>query len=188
MPAHGPPVQSGSLKCRTAESFASRPGEIASAPQLWDVVEREGERWLAECAPPFWGRPGKRRPTLPEHHRRTEREVATIGGHRAKSVFQVGGAGTVGTGSFRGMPMLRQLREAGFAVWPFDDARLPMVVEIYPRVLTGAVRKTDVRSRRAFLTAEFPDLEPDVRGRAADSDDAFDALVSALRMDAHLIY
>ena len=35
---------------------------LASAFELWGLVAREGERWLAECSPPFWGRPGRRRP------------------------------------------------------------------------------------------------------------------------------
>src|SRR5947207_2673911 len=82
-----------------------------------------------------------RRPTLEEHLRRTDRDVPGIGGIRPKSVFQIGGAGAVGTGSIRGMSLLKRLSDAGFAVWPFDSAQFPLVVEIYPRLLTGSVKK-----------------------------------------------
>ncbi len=45
---------------------------------LWQRAEREGETWLSDCAPPFWGRPGRPRPVLPEHLRRAERSL--VGG------------------------------------------------------------------------------------------------------------
>ncbi len=41
----------------------------------------------------------------------------------------------VGPGSIRGIPHLAQLRSAGFAIWPFDDASDRTVIEIYPTVL-----------------------------------------------------
>src|SRR5688500_2001135 len=28
---------------------------VSSAPELWEILVRDGERWLSECAPPFWG-------------------------------------------------------------------------------------------------------------------------------------
>lgn len=84
---------------------------------------------------------------LPDDLRRTDREAPAIGGIRPKSVFQIGGAGAVGTGSLRGMPILKRLRDAGFAVWPFDAPRWPCVVEIYPRLLTGAVNKGSAGAR-----------------------------------------
>jgi diadenosine tetraphosphate (Ap4A) HIT family hydrolase len=158
---------------------------LADAPALWELVEVEGERWLRECTSPFWGRPGSIRPELEEHFRRTELEVPAVEGIRPKSVFQVGGAGAVGTGSLRGMPVLRQLRDGGFAIWPFDPVRLPLVVEIYPRALTGAVKKGAAVDRDAYLRRRFPDLPADVLSLGAASDDAFDALVSALLMWEH---
>ena len=84
---------------------------------------RDGERWLAECNPPFWGRPGRPRPELPAHLRVTEAAIAPYGGVRPKSTFQVGGNGSVGTGSIRGWPIVGAApRSEGFAIWPFDDA------------------------------------------------------------------
>jgi len=157
----------------------------ASAPDLWDAATRSGEEWLRQCAPPFWGRPGHPRPPLPEHFRATEAAMAAVGGIRPKSTFQIGGAGSVGTGSLRGFPMLARLRHAGFAIWPFDaPARAPVVVEIYPRALTGAVVKSDPDARRRYLEDRYPRVAPELRDRAIASEDAFDAAVSALVMSS----
>lgn len=157
---------------------------LADAPALWDLVAREGERWLAECAPPFWGRPGRRRPALPADFRETDRAVPAIGGVRPKSVFQVGGAGAVGTGSLRGMPVLRTLRAAGFRIWPFDPPEPPFVVEIYPRLLTGPVVKGRAEARAAALEARVGQLNEAQRAAATASEDAFDAALAALGMAA----
>src|SRR5689334_20186433 len=46
---------------------------LADAPALWADLERHAEELLAACRPPFWGRPGARRPQLPAHYRETER-------------------------------------------------------------------------------------------------------------------
>src|SRR6185437_10689898 len=35
---------------------------VRSGPELWARACVDGERWLAACEPPFWGRPGRRRP------------------------------------------------------------------------------------------------------------------------------
>lgn len=92
-------------------------------PEAWDLAAREGERWLAACPAPFWGRRGRPRPTFgpgQSPFRVTEDQQRTVAGIRPKSVFQVGGAGAVGTGSLRGMPELSRLRAAGFSIWPID--------------------------------------------------------------------
>ncbi len=134
--------------------------------------------------PPFWGRPGKRRPVDGgDGLRATERDVAGIG-VRPKSTFQIGGAGAVGTGSLRGMPILHRLRDEGFAIWPFTEAGEHTLVEIYPRLLTGAVTKSRERDRRGYLD-RFPGLAPSMRNAAASCEDAFDAAVSALQMWKH---
>lgn len=166
-------------------TFLKRLG-VASAPELWLRAESDGEDWLSNCEPPFWGRPGKKRPEgeLRDRFRLTEIEAREVTKIQAKSVFQIGGAGAVGTGSIRGMPVLRQLREAGFAVWPFDEPHGPFVVEIYPRLLSGAVNKSSAADRRAYL-ASHPSIEEPWRTRATDSEDAFDAVVSALSMWEH---
>lgn len=152
---------------------------------LWEVTSGEAEDWLARCEPPFWGRPGKKKPDLPEHFRRTETESGAVGNSSAKSVFQIGGAGAVGTGSLRGMPCINALHQAGLSIWPFHEPTRPTVIEIYPRLLTGAVVKSNHEERRRYLENAFPNLPPMMQTRAASSEDAFDAAVSALVMARH---
>ena len=157
---------------------------FAEAPELW--------RWLAdgdhasallrECAPPFWGRKGKFKPKLSAHHRDTELKVKAVQGIRPKSVFQISGPGTVGTGSIRGMCVLYELRSAGFSIWPFDDQGAHTIVEIYPRLLTGPVNKTDPKCRREYLGKINDRMDEEQREIAGDSEDAFDAAVSAIKM------
>lgn len=153
---------------------------------LWGLVAREGERWLRECRPPFWGRgPTRRPPHDPARPalRRTE-EAARADGLRPRSTFQIGGAGAVGTGSLRGMPHLARLRAAGLAVWPFDDAGSATVVEIYPRSHTGPVVKRSASARRAVAGAD-PRIPPTLLDDVVAGEDAFDAALSALAMAEH---
>jgi len=156
---------------------------IDDAPALWEHVAREGEAWLRACEPPFWGRPGKRRPDLGPG-RSPWRRTESARKPSPKSVFQVGGAGAVGTGSLRGMPWLRELRAAGFAIWPFDPPRPPMVLEIYPRWMVGRTSVTSANARRLHLERRFAREDRTLLDRAAASGDAFDAAVSALSMAA----
>ena len=156
-----------------------------TARGLWAEVERTGEGWLERCEPPFWGRPGRKRPGGVVEFRRTDLAVPKSGGIAPKSAFQIGGAGAVGTGSVRGMASLNRLCQAGFSVWPFDEPRLPLVVEIYPRILTGPVNKTSESARRAYVDHHCPQVTEAMRTSAASSEDAFDAAISALVMAKH---
>ena len=170
--------------------FAAERG-VADGPALWALAAREGDAWLRVCAPPFWGRPGKRRtePDASRRYRRTEREVPRVAGIAPKSVFQVGGAGAVGTGSVRGMPLLARLHAAGWRVWPFTDGdgpAAPTAIEIYPRLLTGAVNKSGFAQRAEYLRHRFPRLGTEPGVIASSSEDAFDAAVSALVMGEHV--
>lgn len=156
-----------------------------SGREVWDLVARAGEDWLERCPAPFWGRPCKPRPAQVEGRgewRATELAAVPVAGCRPKSVFQVGGAGSVGTGSLRGMPFLRDLQDAGFSIWPFDRPRLPLVVEIYPRDLTGRVNKSSAAARSLYLQARYRRESRPVLERAQASEDAFDAAVSAACM------
>ena len=192
---------------------------IASAPEFWRLVaDGQGERWLhKDCEDlRFWGRVGpQRHGKKPAEfcgayaHRMLRRaetvlkvraemtdplQIARIAGIAPKSVFQIGGAGAVGTASLRGIPYLLKLREAGFAVWPFDTPALersPMVVEIYTRLMTGAVNKSSESARTEYLakkrkeSALYAGLSRGVLAKAKGSEDAFDALVSAMVMVEH---
>ncbi len=151
-------------------------------PEVWAAMAADGERLLAACEPPLWGRAGKPNP-LPVERR--YRRGETVDTPTAKSVFQIGGSGAVGTGSVRGMALLPRLAEHGFSIWPFHPPGFPLVVEIYPRALTGPVHKSRWRSRHPYMYARFPAQAPALLERAAGSEDAFDAAVSALVMAEH---
>jgi hypothetical protein len=168
---------------------------VGDARGLWSLAARYGEQWLGECAYPFWGRKGKKKPAAdatPTLYRRTESEHLPVRGVAPKSVFQIGGAGAVGTGSLRGMPALLELQDAGFRIWPFDDpcatatsGRAPLALEIYPRFLTGGVTKSSAVARRLHLAQHCADQDRALLETAAGCEDAFDAAVSALAMQAH---
>jgi hypothetical protein len=183
------------------------------------VSQGKGEAWLhRECADGrFWGvtggqRTGKRpaeftgeglrrmmRTTDWENKIAVRQEggdaerAAKMRGITAKSPFQIGGSGSVGTGSLRAMPVLARLREAGFRVWPFEAAGLrdhpqPLLVEMYTRLLTGPVAKSNGVARRAYLLhrrktdPDYAGLIRSVVAKACASEDAFDALVCCVEM------
>jgi hypothetical protein len=183
------------------------------------VADGQGERWLArECEEVardarFWGAPHKRPEEfcgagLHRSMRMTDMEnkitpkmlegdperAAKVKGITPKSPFQIGGSGSVGTGSLRAMPFLLRLREAGFRVWPFESAAFsgkkpkPLVVEMYSRLLTGAVAKSNALTRREYLLAKkkadaaYAELSRAVLAKAMGSEDAFDALVCCMEM------
>ena len=209
------------------EWFVQGEHGCADGPEFWRVVaEEHGERWLERGHEDrrFWGKPHKRPAEFSGEnlhrmmratdidckliaHIPEEERVARVKGITPKSVFQIGGSGSVGTASLRGMPVLLRLREAGFRVWPFDEPRLggdtaragssgaragpraqPLVVEMYSRLNTGAVHKSDAGARAAYLAAKrkshaaYAGLTRVVMERARASEDAFDALVSTMVM------
>jgi hypothetical protein len=137
---------------------------IDFGPSLWPLVTQHAGNWLASCPPPFFGAKGTTVPAL-ERFRETEKV------NKAKSTFQLAGAGHVGTCSLRGMPFLQTMRAGGFSVWPFDGASERTVVEIYPRVLRerADVSRLSGRHRRAI----------------GNSEDRRDAVLSAVVMAEH---
>ncbi len=188
--------------------------------EFWQhVAAGHGERWLArEIAGAardarFWGKPHKRPeefsgPGLHRSMRLTDMDnkitprlpggdaarAAKMLGITPKSPFQIGGSGSVGTGSLRAIPLLLRLREAKFRVWPFEDASFgaeeprPLLVEIYTRLLTGPVAKSNPVARKAYMQARrkeelaYSRLSRGVMAKALGSEDAFDALVCAMEM------
>ncbi len=157
-----------------------------SVEDIWQLAREKGEEWLQDCDWPFWGRPGKSKPDLPDHFRLTERDVDRRPGSHPKSVFQIGGAGAVGAGSIRGMPHLLELREAGFSIWPFDEPGSKIVIEIYPRLIYGPIRKSDPGTRLKVLE-QFPEIVGDFRTQAVACDDAFDAAVAVVQMSRDIV-
>jgi hypothetical protein len=247
--------------CFSFPAWFLREHGCATVFEFWEKCAAGlGERWLArECEEVerderFWGKPHKR----PEQfcgagYRRMMRgtdwenkvaqgleggdavRAAKMKGITPKSPFQIGGSGSVGTGSLRAMPFLLRLREAGFKVWPFEDAAVgardrsrspagmttrkasatakadtgvlrcaqddsekratasarPLVVEMYTRLMTGAVAKSNEAARKAYLKARrkedevYAGISRGVMKKAEGSEDAFDALVSAMEMVRH---
>ena len=164
----------------------ARESGAKSIKELWKLVAEQGEEWLRSCPHPFWGKPGKPRPELRGHFRHTEKCAPKLKGSSPKSVFQIGGGGAVGTGSIRGMPHLAKLRKAGFSIWPFHEVQTRLVIEIYPRLLTGPVNKSDFDERAAYLARRMPEIDDPLACKAASSEDAFDAAVSAVMMSRHI--
>ncbi len=139
-------------------------------------------RWMNSPEPPFW--------TTAQAHallagdqkfRRTEID-ARAANSQPKSVFQLVGAGQVGRSSLYGMQALHRLAAAGFAIWPFHEAEPPLLVEIYPRLLTGPVIKSRQSERERYLSTL--DIPRRFSRQAAACEDAFDAAVSAVVMSA----
>lgn len=163
------------------EWFA-RAHACTSIDAVWTLVAEHGEQWLRDCAPPFWGR-AETRCTLEtaDRYRACEQRLRALR-RQPKSIFQIGGAGAVGTGSLRGIPWLVWLRQRGFAIWPFDAVGTQTAFEVYPS-LYARVATNDATGRAAHLAA-LPSsvLAPRERDAAVASDDAFDAVVSALAM------
>jgi hypothetical protein len=163
-----------------------------TAHQLWALLAEEAltpamrrhglARWLNGPEPPFWTTSQARaRLRSGQMFRRTENDLR-LPGVQPKSVFQLIGAGQVGRGSLYGMQALHRLAGAGFRIWPFDPPGLPLAVEIFPRVLTGPVRKNSPSERERYL-ATVP-IPPELRRLAAAGEDAFDAAVSVVVMAA----
>src|SRR5580658_1257757 len=120
--------------------------------------------------------------------------AAKMRGITPKSPFQIGGSGSVGTGSLRAMTMLERLHDAGFRIWPLESAAIdakkpqPLMVEMYTRLMTGAVAKSNPEARRKYLSAKrktdalYAQLGRAVLAKAQGSEDAFDALASVIEM------
>jgi hypothetical protein len=182
------------------------------------------EQWLLRQQPEetrdarFWGAPHKRPQVFsadsPQHRtqfRETDfdnkiRQALPGGdpgraekmiGITPKSPFQIGGSGSVGTGTLRGMKMLAALHDAGFRAWPFESSALnakhpkPLLLEVYTRLMTGPVAKSNATARAAYLKhrrlhdAFYAALTPATVRKAAASEDALDALAVCIELVRH---
>ena len=202
--------------CFSYPAWFLREHGCATVFDFWQhVAAGHGERWLGTTCEEherdlrFWGRPHKRPECFSGAGYRTmmratdwenkiaqgleggdAERAAKMRGITPKSPFQIGGSGSVGTGSLRAMPWLLHLRENGFRIWPFEDATpgKPLLVEMYTRLLTGAVAKSNAEARKAYLKERrkgdelYAGLSRGVLAKAQGSEDAFDALVCCLEM------
>jgi len=130
------------------EWFALEHG-CRTVDEVWALAAREGDRWLRTPMPPFWR---YRCNVVPERRFRACEEQLRARGYAPKSIFQLVGNGQVGAGSVRGMPLLRELRAAGFAIWPFDAPGERTVLEVYPSTLgaKGTDREDAERAARTM--------------------------------------
>ena len=126
------------------------------AERISDRIDNSNNRFeIAEAinrhlggAGPFWGCPkGWPGPNLPfrktvdyaalrlSEKRRVERENPP-----AKAVWQLMGAGSVGSQALLGIPVVHRLASAtGAAVWPFEAPRDLTLAEVYPSLMSGPV-------------------------------------------------
>ena len=103
---------------------------------------------------PFWGNglPNRDIADLPRKglarrdHGMTERREVEDVAKGAFAVWQMSGAGAVGSQVFMGLPVLNRLRKAfapDTAVWPFDVLDKPIaIVEIWPSLLAKTIAAT----------------------------------------------
>ncbi len=213
--------------CFSFPAWFLREHDCTSVFNFWHKVsEGQGERWLARDCPPqsgaeprdvrFWGKPHKRPPVfcgagLRSMYRETDYDnkiaqaleggdperAAKMRGITPKSPFQIGGSGSVGTGSLRAIPILQRLHAGGFRVWPFQDAALdvtppkPLLLEIYTRLMTGPVAKSNADARKVYLAAKrkvdplYTALGRTALRVAGSSEDALDALATTLELVRH---
>jgi hypothetical protein len=160
---------------------------ITAVRELWSALASEAltprmrevglVEWMSAPEPPFWSSTKAASGLTPaQEFRRTEQELRRPG-MQPKSVFQLVGAGQVGRGSLYGMHSLHRLSDAGFSIWPFDEPRLPLVLEVFPRVFSMGVNKSNPNERHRFL--QTFGIEGPGPGSDDDNEDAFDAAVSA---------
>ena len=131
--------------------FADR---VMDSPNTNNRFDLAGE--INEMFPgvgPFWGNGLQRDiPHLPRKgldrrdHGMTEKRAAELHAKGAFPVWQLSGAGAVGSQVIMGLPMLTRLRRtfgADLAVWPFQALNAPIaIVEIWPSLIGKAVAAT----------------------------------------------
>ncbi len=191
----------------------------ADAPAFWKMVVEDGhaERWLARGATDrrFWGKPHPRpaefsgehlhrmlRATdinhkLVAHIPEAERQ-ALVRGHCAEVVSSRSAARAAWVRRrCAALPRCCGCARRDFACGPSTVPRWrrrrpkPLVVEMYTRLNTGAVHKSNPSARAAYLLRKrredpaYAALSRTVMQRARASEDAFDALVSTMVMAEH---
>ena len=116
-------------------------------------------------AGPFWGRPQSQDiahlpftkavdyPAINLSERRTIEHLLP----KASPVWQLMGAGSVGSQTLTGLPMIHRLSQRPLCkVWPFDDANAPLVLaEVYPSIIASAVARAIAATENP--TAQVPD-------------------------------
>ncbi|MEL6838118.1 MAG: gephyrin-like molybdotransferase Glp [Pseudomonadota bacterium] len=129
-------------------------GRVQDAPGTNNRFDLAGEiNAMFPGIGPFWGNGRKRDiPHLPRKgrdrtgHGMPERRVAEQQAKGAFPVWQLSGAGAVGSQVIMGLPVLARLRAhfgAALRVWPFEALEAPIaIVEIWPSLVAKAVTAT----------------------------------------------
>ncbi|HEX7065464.1 MAG TPA: hypothetical protein VF199_10410 [Bacillales bacterium] len=129
-------------------------GKVAEDPRGWARMAnlKVARRFELETDGPFWGPhfEPRKKPDFPYEEILRERRLVEERCPRMKTVFQLGGAGSVGLQSLFGMFYLHQLLlfcdEAGIQLhcWPFDGMEIPskghVLVEMYPTLFNQGQR------------------------------------------------
>ena len=123
-----------------------------------------------------------------------EERALRVKGITPKSVFQIGGSGSVGTASLRGMPLLLRLRQAGFRRVALRCPRtgqaagggdvLPTKYRSGTQVQPGGTGCLPAPQTAGESSLCRPRTEGHGEG-GAPGEDAFDALVSCMVMTEH---
>ncbi|MGR3484190.1 MAG: molybdopterin-binding protein [Paracoccaceae bacterium] len=126
------------LAARQTDTAQGR-DRIAVAAEANRALPGDGPFWGVPA--PAWSRPGigPTRPPAPAYPANRHAEDRT----RGKSVWQLTGAGSVGSQTLTGLPVLWRLRAAhGARAWPLEDvADAPVVMaEIYTAMVDAPVR------------------------------------------------
>jgi hypothetical protein len=155
-----------------------------TAKALWaDAALRAS--WLETCPEPFYGRAARRRPWPKPRgplYRETELAALAARGIATPTVFRLAGSKQPGATCLRCAGALDRLQAAGVAIWPFDDPRLPMCVEIDHRLLLPDIDVFDRKARAHHIdVTRWPQPGPD-RDAAVDNPHAFEAVFCARRL------
>ncbi len=132
--------------------FADRVEDTPTSNNRFDLAGEINARFSGTG--PFWGNglPNRDIPHLPrkgrerQGHGLTERRAAEASATRAFPVWQLSGAGAVGSQVIMGLPTLARLRRrfgTDLAVWPFEplDKQIALV-EIWPSLIDAVVKET----------------------------------------------
>ncbi|MEM8537246.1 MAG: molybdopterin guanine dinucleotide synthesis [Pseudomonadota bacterium] len=131
--------------------FAARVEDTPKANNRFDLAGQINAMFPG--VGPFWGNGLKREiADLPRKgkarhgHGMTEKRAAEEAAKGAFPVWQLSGAGAVGSQVIMGLPMLARLRarfNGDIAVWPFEPLHAPLaIVEIWPSLIADAVAAT----------------------------------------------
>ena len=193
------PALAGLAFCFSAPAHHVLREDIGSVEALWQRCKpfshRTAKETVEEMGRPFrlvgHGEPMRKPKTDPSAFRETEIDVHQRTGAEPSSIFDVDGTDSVGALALNGMPIIRDARQAGASVWPFDRPTTDGLtcVEIFPRSLWASLnpnedpRSKRNRSRRAAFVEQAREEGLSLSKRTADTltidERAFDTFLTA---------